>query len=116
MDWARIRALLLGKVSQMSAAETISAIVGACTAVGGGVTFVWTKVEQRFKHIEAQLEECQSREQASNERRAVQLTVIELLWLELKRVAPDADVLGRAKKLLDDLKTRNREDRDSLPG
>jgi hypothetical protein len=100
----------------VSASELIIAGSTALATVGGGIAFVWNKVEKRFADIEAKLAECQAREEASNERRGVQLTVIELLWLELKRVAPDADVLGRAKKLLDDLKTRNREDRDSLPG
>lgn len=94
----------------MSVAEIITASVAALAPVGGGVAFVWNKVEKRFTHIEELLDECKAREAADRDRRAVQLTVIELLWQELKRVAPDAAVLGRAKKLLDDLKLRNIEE------
>ena len=96
----------------MSAAEIITASGIALGTIGGGVAFIWNKVEQRFKHIEAQLDECQKRETDSHERRGAQITVIELLWQELMRVAPDAPVLKRAKKLLDDLKIRNMEGTD----
>lgn len=96
----------------MAIAEIITASGIALGTIGGGVAFIWNKVEQRFKHIEAQLLECQKRETESHERRGAQITVIELLWQELMRVAPDAPVLKRAKKLLDDLKTRNTEGTD----
>ncbi len=96
----------------MAIAEIITASGIALGTIGGGVAFIWNKVEQRFKHIEAQLLECQKRETESHERRGAQITVIELLWQELMRVAPDALVLKRAKKLLDDLKTRNTEGTD----
>lgn len=76
--------------------------------LGGGIRFVWNKVEARFQKIETQLEECHQRELQHQERRAVQLTVIELLWQEVKRLAPDAGVLDRAKRLLDGLKKEGR--------
>ena len=96
----------------MAVADIITASVAALVPLGGGVAFVWNKVEQRFKHIEAQLDECHKRETDSHERRGAQITVIELLWQELMRVAPDAPVLKQAKKLLDDLKIRNMEGMD----
>lgn len=85
-------------------AAIIVAVGGVLGALGGGIRFVWNKFEARFQKIEAQLEECHQREQAHHERRAVQLTVIELLWQEVKRLAPDTPVLDRAKRLLDGLK------------
>lgn len=94
----------------MSVAEIITAAVAACGTVGGAVAFVWNKIENRFTEIEGKLEECQTRERDSLDRRSVQLTVIELLWQEVKRLAPDAVVLIRAKRLLDDLKVQNDED------
>lgn len=94
----------------MSVPEIITASVAALAPIGGGIAFIWNKVEKRFSHIEELLDECKAREVADRDRRAVQLTVIELLWQELKRVAPDAAVLSRAKKLLDDLKVHNLEE------
>lgn len=87
------------------AATLITAVVGLLTALGAVGKFVWDKVEARFKAIELELAKCHKREDASRERRAVQLTVIELLWLEVKRHLPDSPALERARKLLEDLKT-----------
>lgn len=101
----------------MSATEIITASVTVLTTLGGGIAFVWNKIEKRFSEIETKLEECQARERESKQRelesqkrRSVQLTAIELLWQEVQRIAPDSMVLVRAKKLLDDLKIRNDEE------
>jgi hypothetical protein len=88
-------------------AETIGAGTGMLVALGGGIAFVWNKIERRFARIEGQLDECHAREEAGHQRRAVQLTVIELLWAEVTRQTPDNAVLRRAKALLDDLKQSN---------
>lgn len=95
---------------------TIGAIAGALVPAGGGIAFVWNKIEARFRKIEGQLDEChtrerqhQAREHEHQERRAVQLTVIELLWQEVSRLAPETNVLVRAKRLLDGLKDKARE-------
>lgn len=98
------------------AATIISAVAGSggiLTAIGGVGRFIWHKLERRFSRIEAELEKCREREQASIERekasierRAVQVTVIELLWQEVMRHAPDSSVLARARKLLDALKSQ----------
>ncbi len=95
----------------MSVGEIIGIGVSALAPLGAAGAFIWNKIEKRFGHIENQLEECETRERESLERRGVQLTVIELLWQEVKRLAPDAPILGRAKKLLDDLKEQNDEAR-----
>lgn len=85
-------------------AGIITAIVALLALLGGGFRFLWNKIEARFCYIESELEKCRRREIASSERRSIQVTVIELLWQEVKRHMPDSDVLVRAKKLLDDLK------------
>ena len=86
----------------------ITAIIGIVipllTLIGAGVRWLWNKVEARFTSIEAQLEECRRREIESRERRAAQLTVIELLWLKVRELDPGAEVLKRAEVLLDKLK------------
>lgn len=95
----------------MSLGEIIGYGVSALAPLGAAGAFIWNKIEKRFKEIDAKLDECEDRERDSLERRAVQLTVIELLWQEVKRHAPASDVLQRAKKLLDDLKDQNDEAR-----
>lgn len=97
----------------MSATDIITAVAGSgglLTAVGAGGRFVWNKLERRFTSIEAQLQACRDRETESQERRTIQLTVIELLWLKVKEFDPSAPVLERAKHLLDELKERARHD------
>jgi hypothetical protein len=85
-------------------------IIGACTtlliALGGGVAFLWKKVEQRFGKIERQLEDCRKREASAARINATQLTVIELIWNDLKKLQPKSGTLARAHKLLDDLKSQ----------
>ena len=95
-------------------ADLISALFGAGGALvtaGGGLHWVWSKVEARFRVLEAKVEaaekaldECRQHEADSRERRAIQLIVIELLWSKIQELDPKAAVLARAKKLLDDLK------------
>lgn len=82
-----------------------AAIVGTGGAVLGPVgaagAFVWRKIERRFTKVEGELEECRKSHKEADGSRAVQLTVIELMWQELERVAPASAVLKRAKRLLD---------------
>lgn len=95
----------------MSLGEIIGIGVGALAPLGAAGAFIWNKIEARFKLIDAKLDECEVRERESLERRGVQLTAIELLWSEVKRLAPDSTILLRVKKLLDDLKDQNDEAR-----
>ena len=78
-------------------AAIITAATGLLALFGAGMRFLWNKLERRFDKIEEELSNCEAR-------RGVQLTVIELLWSELHRLAPYSPVFSRAKKLLDDLK------------
>lgn len=90
--------------------EIITAGVAVLGAAGATGKFVWDKLERRFEAIDQALDECRQRELASQERRGVQLTVIELLWQEVKRHVPDSPVLVRAGRLLDDLKANKAGD------
>jgi uncharacterized membrane protein len=84
----------------------ISAAIGALAPVGAGVAFIWNKVERRFNEIEDQLEACRRREIAASRINATQLTVIELIWNDLKKLQPKSGTLARAHKLLEDLKSQ----------
>lgn len=102
-------------------AEVITAVAGGggfLVPAGGAIAFVWNKIERRavvrekanearFTKIEQDLAECRRREVESQERRAIQLTVIELLWAKVKELDPSAHVLDRAKHLLDELKQKS---------
>jgi hypothetical protein len=104
-------------------AAIITAGTGAIGLLGGGIAWLWARVEKGFGEVKAELRACQERESESSKREAdlrVQLretsakhlTVIELLWQEVERRsrgAPNA-VLGRARKLLDDLKKETDDD------
>lgn len=98
-------------------AAIITTGTSAVVALGGGIAWLWARVEKGFGEVKAELRACEERE-ADSARREVKLemqlretsakhlTVIELLWQEIERRsrgAPNA-VLGRARKLLDDLK------------
>lgn len=93
-------------------AGLITAVVGLLGAGGTGIKFLWDKIEKRFTHIEGELEKCREREEKTKDHRAIHLTVIELIWAELRRFDPQSLVLVRAKELLDDLKEKNRLDHD----
>ena len=84
--------------------DILAASVALLTVAGGGVAFVWNKIEQRFRHIEHDLEQCRKRETFVFEQAALRLTIIELLWAEVIRLAPKSAALTRVKKLLDDVK------------
>jgi hypothetical protein len=94
-----------------------AAIIGAfatlLTVLGGALRFLWNKVERRFDEIEAQLEACREREASASKINATQLTVIELIWNDLKKLQPKSGTLARAHKLLEDLKSQTNE--GSLP-
>lgn len=100
-------------------AAIIGALGGLATVCGGGIAFVWNKVEKRaatasaaidarIAKLEVDQAECERRADRAKSHSAVQLTVIELLWQEVKRLAPGPTnpVLERAEKLLDALKTK----------
>jgi hypothetical protein len=78
--------------------------VAVATALGGGIAFLWGRVEWNNRHIHAELKRCEERAEIGREHRSTLTMVLELVWQELARIAPDAVVFRRAKKLLDQLK------------
>lgn len=90
-------------------------VVAAATAMGttgGGIAWIWSKIEARFaaakaEHaqtltkIEAEAERCEARERRSTERHGLLIVVIELLWRVAERHDPDAPELSRADVLMD---------------
>lgn len=94
----------------MSGAEFIVAGTAALGSIGGGIAWLWDKIDKRFREIEAKLAACEEREGAGLVRRERMLTAIELMWQEIERVAPGSVVLLRVKKLLADLKQQYLEE------
>jgi hypothetical protein len=100
----------------MTGAELAAIITAGGSALGAATAtlkFIWNKIDRRIAHIEKELDHCRTREERSQKRRAVHTLVIELLWQEVKRLAPGTTppALTRAKRLLDDIK---RLDRDNI--
>lgn len=87
-------------------AALVTAIVGGLGTAGGGIAWLWNRIERRFEDVESKLEACERREIRHQRTTAAHLTVIELLWQEVKRRTRGApnDTLKRAGELLDDLK------------
>ena len=81
----------------------IGSIAGAvaiiAAPVGGAIAWLWNKIEKRISRVEANQEACEARS-------AVQLTVIELLWLEIRRHAPASPVIERVRELLEEIKAK----------
>lgn len=78
-------------------APIITAVIAAFLPIGGGIAWLWNK----FDAIDRQLDAC--REDSS-----VKLVVIELMWQEIERLAPNSPILARVKKLLDELRQAER--------
>lgn len=95
----------------------VSAGASVATILGSGIAAVWARLEYTNRKIQESLKQCEKREIAGRERRLAMTTVIEVLWMELKRLSPQSDVLRRSKKLLDDIKHKEFEsdhDEDDL--
>ena len=80
----------------------------ALTAVGGGIAWLWNKVEARFLAVEAKLAECERRENRQKDVGFVYLRVIDLLMEHIEaRVRGNHPVLDKARSLLDELKEKH---------
>ena len=95
-------------------AALVTSGVGALTVLGGGVAWIWNKIEKRFDEVEKKLAACERREARHQSTSATHLMVIELLWQEVKRRSRGAsnDVLDRAGRLLDELKEKKHDKED----
>lgn len=91
--------------------------------VGGGIAWVWKEIkasrresERRFALVEADLDKCRKREVRGVRYLSVHLTVIELLWQDIRALTGGRQTPAqkRAKKLLDGLKLDLPEDDPEL--
>ena len=96
-------------------ASLVGAIGGLLAVLGGGVAWLWRRVEKGFEEIKGELERCIEREATVNKtladraarsaaRDAKQLMVIELLWQVAAKSKAAAPVLARCEKHLEELK------------
>jgi hypothetical protein len=66
------------------------------TTVGGGIVWVWGKVEKRIAALEAEVTSCHAD-------RTALLAAAELLFVALKQASPRSLALARARRLLDEV-------------
>lgn len=87
-------------------AGIITAISGAAVAllglIGGVIKFIWGKVEARFEHIEAVLEECRRDRELSDKRRSILITIIAVLKNEFRHHLPESTALTETDKLMEE--------------
>jgi hypothetical protein len=82
----------------------IVAASGTLGSLGVAGRFIYNKVESRFNHMEAQLQECAKRDRAGLEYRILSSTLIDVLYGELKRGRPNSAALKTARPLMVQLK------------
>jgi len=103
-------------ISVGDASSIVTAGVSVAGVLGTSIAWVWAQIwrgrrrdEIRFKRIESDLEKCRQREDKQKTRSAGQLTIIELLFVEVRRFLNltgqhHSPALTRAKALMDKLK------------
>jgi hypothetical protein len=89
----------------MTALEAAIAAGFTLPTIGGGVVFVWKKVDERFTAIETKLDTCEDREKHGAHREGVYVAVIEiLLGFARRRSRVPSPEVARAEQLLGELK------------
>ncbi|HWU03183.1 MAG TPA: hypothetical protein VN222_10625 [Novosphingobium sp.] len=90
------------------AGQLIGSIVTAATTAGGGLVWVWNKVEGRIREIRdeaaADRSRCEAREEVSRERHRLLTIALELLWRSEERRNPSSPELRRARELMAEYK------------
>ena len=83
--------------------ELIAAALGGGTlaTIGGGIAFVWNKIDARFTAIEAKLKQCERRDRRSRKQNGLLMSAVEILLAKIQDLAPDAAVITRARELLE---------------
>lgn len=85
-------------------AAIITAAGTTIVPLGGGIGWLYRRVDARFKKVEGELEKCRQREVRAADVAAKHLLVIELLWQAASKSKAAAPVLERCKVHLDKLK------------
>lgn len=83
--------------------ELIIALLGGGTlaTLGGGIAFVWNKIDARFTAIEAKLRQCERRDRRSRKQISLLMSAVEILLAKIQDIAPGASVIGRARELIE---------------
>ena len=86
----------------MGAYDLAVALLGGGTlaTIGGGIAFVWNKIDGRFKSIEAKLVQCERRDRRSRKQIGLLMSAVEISLAKLQELAPDAPVIARILGLL----------------
>lgn len=103
------------KGHQMNASE-IAATAAAVVSIGGAIgavgKFIWDKIENRFKAIERELDECRERSDLSEKRRNILITIIEVLKQEFRHHLPNEnEALCRADELMEEYRSLKPSDK-----
>lgn len=88
-------------IASADAAALITAAGVVLSGIGGGVAFVWNKVDQRFRAIEAKQLQCERRDRRSQRRITLLKSIVEMLLQKVTDLAPNAPILDRAQQLLE---------------
>ena len=81
-------------------AGVITAIGGLLVVLGGGIRFIWVKIERRFRHIETALEACQSRDTTHRTLISELISALQLLVTELHGSDPTNPHLANIRTVL----------------
>lgn len=96
----------------MSMSDVVVAVLsgGSLATTGAGIAFVWNKIEARFRSIEEQQRQCERRDRRNQQRIGLLKSVVEILLAKVQDLAPHAPVLSRARELLNDQRSLERQD------
>ena len=81
-------------------AALLAAIVPILAALGGGVAFVWGKIEKRFSAIEEKLSACEKRDAANQSRLAELLFALRMMADEMHASDPTNPLLKSVRIML----------------
>ena len=86
----------------MGAFDLIAVLLGggSLAAIGGGIAFVWNKIDGRFKAIEVKLQQCERRDRRGRKQVALLMSAVEILLAKVQDLAPDSPVIARVRELL----------------
>lgn len=89
-------------------AELITALVSLLTILGGGIAFVWRKIELRFvqneaemKHIQQELDACKNRDATNQSRMAELIFAIRIMADDMHQSNPHNPLLKSVQRILE---------------
>lgn len=91
----------------------VQASAAAAGTLGGGIAFLWGRIEMINKRTKAELEKCAKREIRDRERRGILITAFEYLVGALRRYDPHASEITQSLQLLSEIKARDRYEEET---